>query len=62
MVKKRADKETKRLYDQNEWANKDPSALTQNWQGRIAVLNADKSFIAKKLGITENGEYAIKVR
>lgn len=32
------------------------------WQGRIFILDANKSEVAKKIGITVKGEYAIKVR
>lgn len=34
----------------------------ENWQGRINVLDANKSDIAKKVSITQRGEYVIKVR
>jgi len=33
-----------------------------NWQGRLQVLDANKSVIADKIGIKVKGEYAIKVR
>ena len=36
--------------------------FSTNWQGRINILDADKSMIAEKLGIKAKGEYAIKVR
>lgn len=36
--------------------------FTTNWQGRLNILDANKSVIAKRLGITVKGEYAIKVR
>lgn len=36
--------------------------FTTTWQGRINILDVSKSIIAKKLGITAKGEYAIKVR
>ncbi len=32
------------------------------WQGRINILDANKSDIAKKMGIGIKGEYAIKIR
>ncbi|MEM3318621.1 MAG: transcription elongation factor subunit Spt4 [Thermoplasmatales archaeon] len=32
------------------------------WKGYIFVLNPEMSLIAKKAGITSQGEYAIKVR
>ncbi len=36
--------------------------FSESWQGRIHFINAEKSFIAGQIGVTENGEYAIKVR
>ncbi len=33
-----------------------------SWQGRVLVVDANKSIVAKKLGLTMKGEYAIKVR
>ena len=38
------------------------SNFTETWKGRINVTNAEKSEIAKKIGLVLNGEYAIKVR
>ena len=34
----------------------------QSWKGRIFMVDANKSEIAKKIGITAKGEYAIKVK
>lgn len=36
--------------------------FTTSWQGRLSIVDANKSTIAKKLGIAVKGEYAIKVR
>ena len=36
--------------------------LTESWNGRINVLDANKSEIAKKIDITVKGEYVIKAR
>lgn len=38
------------------------ATFTETWKGRLNIVNLEKSAIAKKLGITKNGEYAIKVR
>lgn len=38
------------------------SNFTESWKGRIIVTDPINSEIAKKLGITAKGEYAIKVR
>jgi|TARA_Y100000310_G_C20434543_1_gene693106 RNA polymerase subunit RPABC4/transcription elongation factor Spt4 len=36
--------------------------LSQNWQGRINVIDSNKSKIAKKIDIDVKGEYALKAR
>ena len=36
--------------------------FSNNWQGRIAIVDAQKSEIAKKIGIDVKGEYALKAR
>ena len=36
--------------------------FTTNWQGRLAILDSNKSVIAQKIGIKLKGEYAIKAR
>ncbi|MFH1642188.1 MAG: transcription elongation factor subunit Spt4 [Nanoarchaeota archaeon] len=36
--------------------------FSTSWQGRLNILDANKSTIAKKLEIKVKGEYAIKVR
>ena len=36
-------------------------SFVTNWKGRIIVLDASKSQIAQKMGVEENGEFAIKV-
>lgn len=36
--------------------------FSENWKGRIFIIDAEKSEIAKHIGVTVKGEYAIKVR
>ena len=36
--------------------------FSTNWQGRLNILDAGRSIIAKKIGLESKGEYAIKVR
>lgn len=38
------------------------SQYATSWQGRISIIDANKSEIAKKIGANVKGEYAIKVR
>jgi DNA-directed RNA polymerase subunit E" len=35
--------------------------LTAKWVGYVVILNAEKSAIAKKLGIKINGSYALHI-
>ncbi len=35
---------------------------SKEWQGFLVVTDFEKSEIAKKMGITRNGRYALKVR
>ena len=35
---------------------------SKEWQGYLSVLDFEKSEIAKKMGISANGKYALKVR
>ncbi len=35
---------------------------SREWQGYIVVIDHEKSDIAKKMGITSNGRYALRVR
>ena len=36
--------------------------FSNNWQGRVIVLDANKSEVAKKMGVKVKGEYTIKYR
>lgn len=36
--------------------------FTESWRGKIIILDANESEIAKKLNIKSKGEYAIKIR
>ncbi len=36
--------------------------FSESWQGRISIIDANKSEIAKKLDIASKGEYAIRLR
>lgn len=38
------------------------SQFSLSWKGRIAVVDFSRSEIAKKIGMSANGEYAIKAK
>ena len=62
MAKKKACKTCKMLVDGNECPKCKTSSFATSWQGRLYIVDAEKSEIGKKLEIKDNGEYAIKTR
>ncbi len=38
------------------------NSISQDWNGYVAIIDAEDSEIAKKLEITKEGKYALKVR
>ncbi|MFP4567400.1 MAG: DNA-directed RNA polymerase subunit E'' [Candidatus Woesearchaeota archaeon] len=62
-VKREVCRKTKKFLDDPNFKDyKPPGGTTTNWQGRIYVVNPEKSDIAKIMGLEDAGEYAIKVR
>jgi DNA-directed RNA polymerase subunit E" len=62
MVKKKCCKHCKVFVDGNLCPFCKSDKFSTNWQGRIFVSDAQRSEIAKKIGITVKGEYALKCR
>ena len=62
MVKKKVCKKCKIFVDGPECPICKGKQFTTNWQGRINILDSEKSDIAKKIGIKQKGEYAIKAK
>ena len=50
------------FIDGNECPACHTSQFSTTWKGRLAILNPEKSMIAKNIGLKAKGEYAIKVR
>ena len=61
-MKKKACKKCKIFVAGNECPICHGNKFSTNWQGRIYILDPEKSDIAKKMEIKVKGEYAIKVR
>ncbi len=61
-MKKKVCKTCKIFVEGNECPLCKGDQFVTNWQGRINVIDADKSFIAKKIDVKAKGEYAIKVK
>ncbi|MBI2549060.1 DNA-directed RNA polymerase subunit E'' [Candidatus Woesearchaeota archaeon] len=60
MAKKKVCKNCRHFVDGDECPYCKTSQFTTNWHGRITYIDAQKSMIAKKIGVTTTGEYAIK--
>ena len=59
---KKVCKECKMFVEKDKCPNDGSDKLTDNWKGRIFIMDANKSEIAKRVGIKVKGEYAIKIR
>ena len=60
-MKKKACKKCKIFVDGDECPICKGTQFTTNWKGRIFVVDAKQSEIAQRVGLTQPGEYAIKV-
>jgi len=61
-VKRKVCKKCKLFVDGNECPICKGNQFSTNWQGRLTILDVNKSVIANKIGTKIKGEYAIKVR
>jgi DNA-directed RNA polymerase subunit E" len=61
MSKKKSCKKCKLFVEGDECPVCHSAQFVLNWKGRIHILDANKSDIAKKMGTSVKGEYAIKV-
>ena len=62
MAKKKVCKDCRAFYEGQQCPVCKSNATATTWQGRIHILDANKSEIAKKTGVKVKGEYAIKIR
>ncbi len=60
-MKKSACKKCKLIVDGDVCPSCKSNQFTTNWKGRLFIVDATKSAVAKKMGVQYNGEYAIKV-
>jgi len=61
MSKKKACKQCKYFFEGAECPLCKTSQSVTNWKGRIYIIDTNGSDIAKKIGVSADGEYAIKV-
>lgn len=61
-MKKKVCRKCKIFVEGNECPLCHGNEFTESWQGRLYIIDANKSDIAEKIKIKTKGEYAIKVR
>lgn len=61
-MKKKVCKRCKIFVEGNECPICKSNQFSNNWQGRLYIVDPSKSMIAQKIEIKSKGEYAIKVR
>ena len=62
MAKEKACKICKRIYEGDKCPKCESKESTEGWKGRVVILNAEESEVAKKMKIKEKGTYAIKTK
>jgi RNA polymerase subunit RPABC4/transcription elongation factor Spt4 len=63
MAKKvKACKKCKILVDEERCPRCNGTDFTDSWKGKIVVLNAQESQLAKEMKIDKDGEYVIKIK
>lgn len=61
MSKKKVCRSCKMFVEEDECPVCHSAQFAANWKGKMCIINAEHSMIAKKIGIKKDGEYAIKV-
>ncbi len=62
MPKQKACKICNTIYEGDKCSKCESKESTESFKGRIVILDAEKSEIAKKLDIKDKGNFAIKTR
>jgi DNA-directed RNA polymerase subunit E" len=60
-MKELACRKCRMLTTEKTCPNDGSTELSNEWSGLIIIINSDRSQVAKTLGITKPGRYALKV-
>ncbi len=60
-MKKKVCRKCKLFVEKDVCPNCNNTEFSENWKGRIIMIDADKSEIAKKINAKIKGEYAIRI-
>lgn len=61
MKKDKACKNCKLIYDGDSCPSCGKKETSENFKGRVEIINSEKSTVARELKINKNGVYAIKI-
>jgi DNA-directed RNA polymerase subunit E" len=61
MVKEKACKNCKRIYEGNECPICAKKETSDTFKGKVEIINPEKSELAKELKVNKKGLYAIKI-
>ena len=61
MAKEKACKNCKMIYEGDKCPNCDKKDVSDNFKGKVEVINPESSEIAKELKVNKKGTYAIKI-
>ncbi|NHI93963.1 MAG: hypothetical protein EAX96_15855 [Candidatus Lokiarchaeota archaeon] len=62
MARERACRQCHRIFTEPQCPNCKSTNISTSYSGVVIIIQPDKSYIAKRLGITNPGKYALKVR
>jgi len=61
MAKEKACKNCKLIYEGSVCPNCEKKEISDNFKGKVEIINSEKSELAKELKINKEGLYAIKL-
>lgn len=61
MAKEKACKNCKLIYEGDKCPSCDKKDISDNFKGKVEIVNSERSQIAKQLKVNKNGLYAIKL-
>ena len=62
MIKEKSCKNCKKIYEEDKCPDCGSNDFVEGSKGKVRIFDPEKSEIAKNVGITKKGLYAIKVR
>jgi len=62
MATRKACKQCRKIYEGDKCPNCGSNDSTTDWKGHVAILDSEKSEIAKNMKISAKGDHAVKTR